>query len=61
MLAVGAPPLVADLGIVLLATAIFGYLAVRVKLVAFVGYLIAGAVIVPGGLRWTAQEVEATA
>ncbi|MEA2001818.1 MAG: cation:proton antiporter [Actinomycetota bacterium] len=52
ILAVGAPPLVADLGIVLLATAIFGYVAVRLKLVAIVGYLIAGAIIGPLALGW---------
>lgn len=47
-----APPLVAELGIVLAATAIFGYLAERLKLVGIVGYLLAGVVIGPLALGW---------
>jgi CPA2 family monovalent cation:H+ antiporter-2 len=47
-----APPLVAELGIVLAATAIFGYLAERLKLVGIVGYLVAGALIGPLALGW---------
>jgi CPA2 family monovalent cation:H+ antiporter-2 len=47
-----APPLVAEFGIVLAATAFFGYLAERLRLVAIVGYLVAGAVIGPLALGW---------
>ncbi len=41
MIAVGAPHLVEELAIVVVATALFGYLAQRLGLVAIVGYLIA--------------------
>ena len=47
-----APPLVAEFGIVLAATAVFGYLAERLKLVSIVGYLVAGALIGPLALGW---------
>ncbi len=56
LFAVGAPPLVADLGIVLVATAFFGYLAQRLGLVAIVGYLVAGVVIGPFALGWITQR-----
>lgn len=50
MLAVGAPPLVEELAIVVAATALFGYLAQRLGLVAIVGYLVAGVAIGPEAL-----------
>ena len=49
-LAVGAPPLVEELAIVVAATAFFGYLAQRLGLVAIVGYLVAGVAIGPEAL-----------
>lgn len=50
MLAVGAPPLVEEFAIVVVATALFGYFAQRLGLVAIVGYLVAGVAIGPEAL-----------
>jgi CPA2 family monovalent cation:H+ antiporter-2 len=50
VLAVGAPPLVAELAITVVAAAIFGYIAQRIGLVSIVGYLVAGVVIGPFAL-----------
>ncbi len=47
---VGAPPLVEELAIVVAATALFGYFAQRMGLVAIVGYLTAGIIIGPEAL-----------
>jgi CPA2 family monovalent cation:H+ antiporter-2 len=47
---VGAPPLVEELAIVVAATALLGYFAQRVGLVAIVGYLTAGIIIGPEAL-----------
>jgi len=48
-LAIEAPELVASLAIAVAATAIFGYLAQRLRLVAIVGYILAGILIGPEG------------
>ena len=47
ILAVGAPPLVEELAITVVATAVAGYIAQRIGLVSIIGYLIAGIVIGP--------------
>ena len=50
ILAVGAPPLVEELAITVVATAVAGYVAQRVGLVSIVGYLLAGVLIGPHAL-----------
>jgi CPA2 family monovalent cation:H+ antiporter-2 len=57
LLTVGAPPLVADFAVVIVAAAVAGYLAQRLGLVAIVGYVIAGAVVGPNALGLIADDV----
>jgi CPA2 family monovalent cation:H+ antiporter-2 len=52
------PTLVAALAIVVVATAIFGYIAQRIGLVAIVGYIVAGIVIGPYALGFIADDFE---
>lgn len=49
LLAVGAPPLLADFAVVIVAAAIVGYASQRIGVVAIVGYIVAGALIGPDG------------
>ncbi len=49
LLAIEAPELVANLAIAVAATAICGYIAQRLRLVAIVGYIMAGILIGPDG------------
>lgn len=57
LLTVGAPPLVADFAVVVVAAAVAGYLAQRLGLVAIVGYVVAGAVVGPNALGLIADDV----
>ena len=52
------PTLVAALAIVVVATAIFGYIAQRIGLVAIVGYIVAGIIIGPYVLGLVADDFE---
>ena len=52
------PTLVAALAIVVVATAIFGYIAQRIGLVAIVGYIVAGIIIGPYVLGLIADDFE---
>lgn len=49
LLAVGAPPLLADFAVVIVAAAVAGYASQRIGIVAIVGYIVAGALIGPDG------------
>jgi CPA2 family monovalent cation:H+ antiporter-2 len=49
-LAVGAPPLLADFAVVIVAAAIAGYLCQRAGVVPIIGYLLGGAVVGPFAL-----------
>jgi CPA2 family monovalent cation:H+ antiporter-2 len=50
MVALGAPPLVADFAIVIIGAAILGYLCQRVHLESIVGFLLTGAIVGPNAL-----------
>jgi Kef-type K+ transport system membrane component KefB len=52
------PTLVAALAIVVVASAIFGYIAQRMGLVAIVGYIVAGIVVGPYALGFIADDFE---
>lgn len=56
VLAVGAPPLLADFAIVIVAAAVAGYVSQRAGLVSIVGYIVAGALIGPDGLGWISDR-----
>jgi CPA2 family monovalent cation:H+ antiporter-2 len=51
LLALGAPPLVAEFAMLLISAALFGYLAIRVGLESIVGFLVAGAIVGPNALE----------
>ncbi len=50
MLALGAPPLVADFAVITIGAAVLGYLCQRIHLESIVGFLLAGAIIGPNAL-----------
>jgi CPA2 family monovalent cation:H+ antiporter-2 len=50
MIALGAPPLVADFAVLTISAAVLGYLSQRLRLESVVGFLIAGAVVGPNAL-----------
>jgi CPA2 family monovalent cation:H+ antiporter-2 len=50
ILALGAPPLVADFAIIIIGAALLGYVCQRVNLESIVGFLLAGAIIGPNAL-----------
>jgi NhaP-type Na+/H+ or K+/H+ antiporter len=52
------PTLVAALAIVVVASAIFGYIAQRIGLVSIVGYIVAGIVVGPYVLGFIADDFE---
>ena len=56
VLALGAPPLVADFAILTISAAILGYLCHRVHLESVVGFLLAGAIIGPNTLLRTPYD-----
>jgi CPA2 family monovalent cation:H+ antiporter-2 len=57
VLAVGAPPLLADLAVVVVAAALAGYVSQRVGLVAIVGYVLAGVAVGPRALGLVDDDV----
>lgn len=50
MLALGAPPLVADFAVLTIGAAVLGYVCQRIGLESIVGFLIAGAIVGPNAL-----------
>ena len=56
MLALGAPPLVADFAMLTISAAILGYICHRVHLESVVGFLLAGAIIGPNALSLIADQ-----